>query len=92
MRIVFVLIFLVFSLITNAQNGAIGIKGFKYFVSEDTSPQLGNTISGELVLAVPITVNDLLEARGGIIYINHKIRFKTIPNYLTEYTPDAFTV
>lgn len=89
MRAVLISIFLVISLSTYAQ---FGIKGFKYFVSEDTSPQLGNTISGELILAFPLTENYLLEARGGVIYINHKIQFKTIPNYSTEYTPDNFVV
>ncbi|NEN23948.1 hypothetical protein G3O08_10600 [Cryomorpha ignava] len=84
-------IFLLFSLGSHAQN-AIGIKGFKYFVSENTAPQLGNTISGELFFSIPVTDNNLVVARGGIIYINHKIRFDTIPNYLVEYVGNQVTV
>lgn len=45
-------LFLIISITTHAQT-AIGIKGFKYFVSDVTSPQLGNTISGEFVVSTP---------------------------------------
>lgn len=84
-------VFLIVSLSTSAQM-AIGVKGFKYYVSEASPPQLGNTICGSLVLSVPVTDNHLVVGRGDVIYINHKIRFPEIPSYVVEVSGNDYTL
>lgn|SRR5690554_506456 len=91
MRIVFISIFVIFTLSSYAQT-VIGIKGFKYFLSEEMPPQLDNSIGGELILAVSLSENRRFVARGGVAYINHKIRFNPIPNYILEFTPYNITI